>query len=242
MIDINNVVGQALSLVDHDLRVNQILVETKCQENLPHINADDTQLQQVILNLIRNAIDAMASAPTSKRDLQLTTRVDGKKSIVSIIVEDTGPGINAEERDRIFKPFFTTKSTGMGLGLSLCRTIVEDHGGHLRLTKTDSSGSIFEITLPFTQETSAPAPSATPGLTAVRRALSGVTPSPLIITSQIVRTPNRRTDGADEQHFGGCAYDFLRQVDAPSAMTETILLICTLGVGMCLAYIFWQHR
>jgi signal transduction histidine kinase len=163
MIDINNVVRQALSLVDHDLRINQILVETKCQENLPHINADDTQLQQVILNLIRNAIDAMASAPASKRDLQLTTGLDGKKSIVSIIVEDSGPGINAEERNRIFKPFFTTKSTGMGLGLSLCRTIVEDHGGHLRLTKTDSFGSIFEITLPFTQETSAPTPAASPG-------------------------------------------------------------------------------
>jgi signal transduction histidine kinase len=80
--------------------------------------------------------------------------------MVSIIVEDSGPGINAEDRDRIFKPFFTTKSAGTGLGLSLCRTIIEDHGGYFRLTKTDSYGSIFEITLPIAQEASAKAPAA----------------------------------------------------------------------------------
>jgi signal transduction histidine kinase len=149
MIDLNNVVRQALSLVSDDLQVNQIFVVTKYQENLPQINADETQLQQVILNLIRNAIDAMGSAPPSKKDLRLTTGFDDEKSMVSIIVEDSGSGIGAEERDRIFKPFFTTKSSGMGLGLSLCRTIVEDHGGNLRLIKTDSYGSIFEITLPI---------------------------------------------------------------------------------------------
>jgi signal transduction histidine kinase len=162
MIDLNNVVRQALSLMNYDLQVSQIFVVTKYRENLPQINADETQLQQVILNLIRNSIDAMASAPTSKRDLRLTTRLDEEKSIASIIVEDSGPGIDPEERDRIFKPFVTTKSSGMGLGLSLCRTTVEDHGGHLELTKTDSYGSIFEITLPIAQEASATAPAAWP--------------------------------------------------------------------------------
>jgi signal transduction histidine kinase len=84
--------------------------------------------------------------------LRLTTRLDDKNSMVSIIVEDSGSGIKSEERDRIFDPFFTTKSVGMGLGLSLCRTIVMDHGGHLGLTKSDSYGSIFEITLPISTE------------------------------------------------------------------------------------------
>jgi signal transduction histidine kinase len=149
MIDVNTVVRQALNLLNYDLQANQILAATKYQENLPQINADDTQVQQVVLNLIKNAIDAMRSAPPGKRDLRLTTRLDDKNSMVSIIVEDSGPGINAEERDRIFNPFFTTKSVGMGLGLSLCRTIVEDHGGRLRLIKTDSYGSVFEITLPI---------------------------------------------------------------------------------------------
>ena len=152
MIDINNVVRQALKLLNYDLQANQIILSTKYQENLPQINADDTQLQQVVLNLIKNAIDAMGSAPLGKRDLRLATRLDDKNSMVSIIVEDSGPGIKAEERDRIFNPFFTTKSVGMGLGLSLCRTIVLDHGGHLGLIKADSYGSIFEITLPISKE------------------------------------------------------------------------------------------
>jgi C4-dicarboxylate-specific signal transduction histidine kinase len=150
MIDANDVVRQSLSLVNYDLRANQIFVETAYQENLPQINADNTQLEQVILmNLIRNSVDAMASASVGKKDLRLETRLDNKNSMVSIIVEDSGPGINADDRDRIFKPFFTAKSGGTGLGLSLCRTIIEDHGGHFRLTKTDSYGSIFEITLPI---------------------------------------------------------------------------------------------
>ena len=152
MIDVNNVVRQALKLLNYDLQANQIIVSTKYQENLPQINADDTQLRQVVLNLIKNAIDAMGSAPLGKRDLRLATRLDDKNSMVSIIVEDSGPGIKAEERDRIFNPFFTTKSVGMGLGLSLCRTIVLDHGGHLGLIKADSYGSIFEITLPISKE------------------------------------------------------------------------------------------
>jgi signal transduction histidine kinase len=160
MIDPNNVVREALSLANHDLLVNQIFVATKYQENLPQINVDNTQLEQVILNLIRNSVDAMASVSLGKKDLRLTTGLANEKSMVSIIVEDSGPGINAEERDSIFKPFFTTKSAGMGLGLSLCRAIIEDHGGQFRLTKTDSFGSIFEITLPIAQNASAIAPAA----------------------------------------------------------------------------------
>jgi signal transduction histidine kinase len=102
----------------------------------------------------------MAPASLGKKGLRLTTGLDNEKSMVSIVVEDSGPGINAEERDSIFKPYFTTNSAHMGLGLSLCRAIIEDHGGQFRLTKTDSYGSIFEITLPIAQKASAIAPAA----------------------------------------------------------------------------------
>jgi signal transduction histidine kinase len=160
MVDANDVVRHALSFVNYDLRANQISVVTDYQENLRPINADSMQLEQVVLNLIRNSVEAMTSASLGKKDLRLATKDDNENSMVSIIVEDSGPGINAEDRDRIFKPFFTTKSAGTGLGLSLCRTIIEDHGGHFRLTKTDSYGSIFEITLPIAEEASAKAPAA----------------------------------------------------------------------------------
>jgi signal transduction histidine kinase len=103
----------------------------------------------VILNLVRNAIEAMVStSPPGERRLYVQTRLDGASDLL-LSIEDSGPGIVAGDRDRIFDPFFTTKAAGMGLGLAICRTIVEEHGGNLRVTKTDSKGSIFEIALPI---------------------------------------------------------------------------------------------
>jgi signal transduction histidine kinase len=99
----------------------------------------------VILNLIRNAIDAMHSAPPGAKYLRIATGL-GEESLVTLRVEDTGPGISVADRDRIFEPFFTTKPTGTGLGLSICRTIIEKHGGILRLADTDTRGSSFEMT------------------------------------------------------------------------------------------------
>jgi signal transduction histidine kinase len=146
-VQLNEVVHQVLSLVQHDLQANGIAVTTEYQENLPQIQADQTQLQQVILNLIRNAIEAMGSSSSDDRRLRLATGFDN--SAASLYIQDTGPGISAENRDRIFDPFFTTKRVGTGLGLSICRTIVEEHGGSLRLTKTSSRGTSFEIAFPI---------------------------------------------------------------------------------------------
>jgi signal transduction histidine kinase len=146
MIQINHLAQQVLGLVEHDLRVQGVSVSTSFQEDLPNIPADRTQLEQVILNLVNNAVDAMRSTPT--RTLRLVTSRNGT-ALVSLSVQDSGPGIAPDDRDRIFDPFFTTKPSGTGLGLSICRTIIEDHGGDLRLTKTDSHGSIFAITLPI---------------------------------------------------------------------------------------------
>jgi C4-dicarboxylate-specific signal transduction histidine kinase len=147
MIQINQLAQQVLGLVEHDLRAHGVSVSTSFEEDLPSIPADRTQLEQVILNLVNNAVDAMRSGATPTRTLRLVTCRNGT-SMLSLSVQDSGPGIAPDDRDRIFDPFFTTKPSGTGLGLSICRSIIEDHGGDLRLTKTDSHGSIFEIALP----------------------------------------------------------------------------------------------
>jgi signal transduction histidine kinase len=148
IIQINHLAQQVLALVEHDLRAQGVSVSTSFQEGLPDIAADRTQLEQVILNLVNNAVDAMRSGATPAKTLRLVTRRNGT-SVLSLSVQDSGPGIAPDDRDRIFDPFFTTKPTGTGLGLSICRTIIEDHGGDLRLTRTDSHGSDFEIALPI---------------------------------------------------------------------------------------------
>ena len=148
MIQINDVVREVLDLVQDDLRAGSVTATAEYQENLPEIQAARTQVQQVILNLVKNAIEAMRSGSTGNRRLRLGTGFDGKTG-VSVYVQDTGAGIAPKDRDRIFEPFFTTKPSGMGLGLSICRTIVEDHGGDLRLSKTNSHGTSFELVFPI---------------------------------------------------------------------------------------------
>lgn len=147
MIHVEDVARQVLTLVEQDLLLNQVSVATEFQNDLPEVYADRTQIQQVILNLVRNAIDAMAATGPRARRLRLTTSLNGHSSVL-LSVQDTGPGIAIENCDRVFEPFFTTKPTGMGLGLSICQTIGHDHGGSLRLAKTDFDGCVFELTLP----------------------------------------------------------------------------------------------
>jgi C4-dicarboxylate-specific signal transduction histidine kinase len=147
-LHLNDLTQQVLSVAQPDLHAHEVSVTTEYQEILPQISADRIQLQQVILNLIKNAIDAMDATTPGERRLRLLTGYNGN-SVVSLYIQDSGPGISATGQDSIFAPFFTTKPTGMGLGLSICRTIVEDHGGTLRVAKTDSRGTSFEMTLPI---------------------------------------------------------------------------------------------
>ena len=147
MMGAEDVARQVLGLVQHDLQINEISVATDFKDDLPQVYADPTQLQQVVLNLVKNAIEAMNQTALEERLLRLGTRCDGTSAVL-LSVQDCGAGIPLEERDRIFDPFFTTKLAGMGLGLAICRTVVENHGGKLRLAKSDSRGSIFEIILP----------------------------------------------------------------------------------------------
>jgi signal transduction histidine kinase len=146
-LHVNDVVAQVLSLMRHDLQTNGISVTTVLADDVPEVHADPMQLQQVILNLVRNAIDAMISTSPKNRRLRLATSLNGHSSVL-LSVQDSGPGIVERDPTHIFEPFVTTKSSGMGLGLSICRTIAEDHGGELRLAQTDSSGCVFELMLP----------------------------------------------------------------------------------------------
>jgi len=146
-VQLNELSRLVMQLARHDLLSSGITVASDYQEDLPPIYGDYIQLQQVMLNLVKNAIDAMSNRPLGERRLRVATGTDGY-SVVSFYIRDSGPGVAADDRDRIFSPFFTTKSNGMGLGLSICRTIVEEHGGTLQLTKSGPAGSTFEMSLP----------------------------------------------------------------------------------------------
>jgi signal transduction histidine kinase len=148
LVHLDDVAREVLGLLQHDLESNQVAVATEYLVNLPPVRADHVQLQQIILNLVKNAIEAMSSVPSGSRHVRVVTR-QNENSTVLLSVQDSGHGITAEDQDRVFDPFFTTKPTGMGLGLAICRTVAQDHGGNLRLVETSSHGSIFEIELPI---------------------------------------------------------------------------------------------
>ncbi len=147
MTSAEDVARLVLRLLKHDLQINGISVTTEFQGNLPEVQMDGLEFEQVLLNLVRNAIDAMRSSPPEARRLRLASGFDGQ-SVVLMSVEDSGPGISAEDQQHIFDPFFTTKPGGMGLGLAISSTLIANHGGKLRLVKSDADGSIFELAIP----------------------------------------------------------------------------------------------
>jgi signal transduction histidine kinase len=151
LISINDVAQEMLTLVQPDIRANGISVLTEYQD-VPLVLGDVTQLRQVIFNLIKNAMEAMtATSPSSERRLRVTT-MPNDTSEVLLFIEDSGPGIAPTNHDLMFEPFFTTKPAGMGLGLAISRTVIEQHGGNLRLEKTGANGTVFEIALPAARQ------------------------------------------------------------------------------------------
>lgn len=134
----------ALALVG--AREQGVRVALRCERDLPDIIVDKVQIQQVALNLIRNAIEAMEA--TSRREL--TIGVSRRDDFAFFFVADTGTGISPEIARQLFQPFVTSKASGMGVGLSICRTIIEAHGGRITARANESSGTVFEFTLPFT--------------------------------------------------------------------------------------------
>jgi signal transduction histidine kinase len=147
--DINEIVQEALSLVQGELKKLKVSVRTELGNELPPVLADRVQVQQVVLNLMNNAIDAMA--PVTDRARVMRVRSDAHQdNTIAVTVEDSGVGIDPKDAGRIFDAFYTTKSNGTGLGLSICRTIIEAHGGRLSATPAMPHGSVFEVVLPST--------------------------------------------------------------------------------------------
>jgi PAS domain S-box-containing protein len=147
-LDINNVIQEVLALAGHELQNNQVLVDCHLTETLPHVRADRVQLQQVLLNLVMNGVEAMTRAQS--HTLSLESRTDESGNVL-VAVRDSGTGFGAEV-DRLFTPFFTTKGNGMGMGLPISRSLIESHGGRLWATANSPQGAVFSFTLPASSE------------------------------------------------------------------------------------------
>ena len=145
--DLNEAIEEVLLLASNAITKDAIAVQTGFAKGLPPVQGDRVQLQQVALNLILNAMEAMRSVDDRSRKLQITTQ-ENEAGGVLVTVSDTGPGIPPETLERVFESFFTTKSSGMGIGLSICRSIVEAHGGSLWASANEPRGATFQFSLP----------------------------------------------------------------------------------------------
>jgi PAS domain S-box-containing protein len=148
---INDVVNETLGLVQHELFVHRVALRLELAPALPPVLADRVQLQQVVLNLVINGIEAMQPVTDRPRELVIRACQDEPDHVL-VMIRDCGVGVAAENAERLFDAFFTTKSSGMGMGLSICRSIVESHGGRLSVSDNVGPGATFQFTLPLHQE------------------------------------------------------------------------------------------
>jgi signal transduction histidine kinase len=144
-LDLNPLIEEALCFLDHELAQAGVVVTKTLHPDLPLVLGDRVQLEQVLINLYSNAIESMRSTPAGTRTLTVGTGLEDQRPCVS--VRDTGPGVEPQALDRLFEPLFTTKSGGIGLGLSISRSIVEAHGGQLWTTAGPSAGGCFCFTV-----------------------------------------------------------------------------------------------
>jgi C4-dicarboxylate-specific signal transduction histidine kinase len=147
--DLNDAVNEVIVLARGEITKNGVSVDTHLTEGALPVEGDRVQLQQVILNLIVNAVEAMGSVREGPRELSISTE-QAQANGVLLAVRDSGPGIDAKHLERVFEAFYTTKSSGVGMGLSICRSIVEAHGGRLWAEANKPRGAVFQFTLPST--------------------------------------------------------------------------------------------
>src|SRR6202008_3990987 len=144
-VEVNDAILEIIALTRTEAASNSVLVRTQLAEGLPRVQGDRVQLQQVLLNLIINAIEAMRDVGEEERELLISSRY--KPDGVSVEVRDSGPGFPSTVLDRVFEAFYTTKPGGLGLGLSICRSIIEAHNGRLWASPNVPRGAIFEFTV-----------------------------------------------------------------------------------------------
>ena len=153
-VDLNDAVGAAVRMLEHEAGRRRVVLEKSFAPGLPPSRADEVAIQQVVINLALNGMDAMSEMPADRRRLRVLTRAENGQ--IAVRVSDEGRGIAEQEQPRLFQPFFTTKEQGVGLGLSICRLIVEAHGGTLRGFNNPGAGATFEFELPVVSPGAAP--------------------------------------------------------------------------------------
>jgi signal transduction histidine kinase len=145
--DLNEAINEVIGLARSAITRNVVSVQTRLAEGQLPVDGDRVQLQQVVLNLILNAVEAMGSAREGPREMSISTEQSQANGIL-VAIRDSGPGIESANLDRVFEAFYTTKSSGVGMGLSICRSIVDAHGGRLWASANVPRGAIFQFTLP----------------------------------------------------------------------------------------------
>ena len=152
-IDVNNIILEVIALTRSEVLRNGVSLQTDLATGLPLIKGDRVELQQVILNLILNAVEAMSCLDEEARELRISTNTDTSNGVL-FAARDTGPGLDPTSEDRLFEAFYTTKPDGMGMGLAICHSIIETHGGRLWVTANEPRGAVFQFTLPSEQDES----------------------------------------------------------------------------------------
>jgi C4-dicarboxylate-specific signal transduction histidine kinase len=149
--DLNEAINEVIVLARSAIAKNGVALRTRLTDGLAPVQGDRVQLQQVVLNLILNAVEAMGSVEPGPRELLIGTEQIPTDGLL-VTVRDSGPGIDPEHRERVFQAFYTTKSSGVGMGLSICRSIVHAHGGRLWADANEPRGAVFQLALPGAEE------------------------------------------------------------------------------------------
>jgi C4-dicarboxylate-specific signal transduction histidine kinase len=153
LVNVNEAINEVIIMVQSAIAKNHVSVRTRPTEGLIPVEGDRVQLQQVVLNLILNAVEAMSAVEEGARGLSISTE-QCETGGIRVAVCDSGPGIDPQHLQRVFEPFYTTKASGVGMGLSICRSIIDGHGGRLWAEANGPQGTTFQFTLPAAQDES----------------------------------------------------------------------------------------